>query len=57
MCKIDLKFEITDKKEKVCEKCKYINRPFRKELNDTVYCPKTLKFVELVYSCDFFEKF
>jgi len=53
MYKNESKYET--KNDKVCEKCRYINRPFRKELNDTVYCPKTLKFVELDYLCDFFE--
>jgi hypothetical protein len=49
--------EEKNNKEKICEKCLHIQRPFRKELNDTVYCTKTLKFIELNASCPFWVKY
>jgi len=33
-------------KREVCSDCSYLQRPFRKDLNDTVYCTKLLKFIE-----------
>jgi hypothetical protein len=45
-------------RREVCAECKYIQRPFRNDLNDTVYCNKMLKFIELINSnsCAFWER-
>ena len=42
---------------KMCEKCRYIHRPFRKDINDTVYCEKILKIVDFASSCSKWEFF
>jgi hypothetical protein len=34
-----------------CSECLHIQRPYRKDLNDTVYCYKTLKLIDLNSSC------
>lgn len=51
-----LKYKLSVKKNKKCENCRYLSRPYRKELNDTVYCEKTIKFIELKYSYLLWEK-
>jgi len=32
-------------KREVCSDCSYLQRPFQKNLNDTVYCTKLLKLI------------
>jgi len=51
------KYEEDKQNTKVCENCKHIQRPYRKEINDTVYFKKILKFVELNNLCPNWGKF
>lgn len=51
----ELKYEKTQNNKRTCSECSHIQRPYRKDLNDTVYCTKTLKFIELNYSCPYWQ--
>jgi len=50
-----LKNEKQDCIMKTCKECKYIQRPYRKDINDTYHCEKISKLVELNYSCSFWK--
>jgi len=47
------------KTEKVCMNCRFIKRPFGRNLHDSFYCQKHMKFIVPIQtnSCEFWKEY